>query len=63
MKIARTKSQKLKLIKQVAKKLNKANKQTYDTHNINHYTDSENYAKKYYGHLYDATTKMDADWD
>jgi len=63
MQVAKTKKQKLNLIRKVAKRLNKAKKQTYDTHNINHYTDSENYAKKYYGHLYNATIKMDADWD
>ena len=60
-----TKNQRLNLIRKVAKKYNKIKKElkSIDTHNINHYTDSESYAKKYYGHLYDATMKFDNDWD
>jgi len=60
-----TQKQRMNLIRKVAKKYNKVKKelQSVDTHNINHYTDSEDYAKRYYGHLYNATMKMDTDWD
>jgi hypothetical protein len=60
-----TQKQRINLIRKVAKKFNKTQKQlkSYYSHNINHYTDSNNYAKKYYGHLYNATMKMDTDWD
>lgn len=60
-----TKQERLSLIRKVANKYNKIKKElkSIDTHNINHYTDSEDYAKRYYGHLYNATMKMDNDWD
>jgi len=60
-----TKEERLSLIRKVANKYNKIKKElkSIDTHNINHYTDSEDYAKRYYGHLYNATMKMDKDWD
>jgi hypothetical protein len=60
-----TKQERLNLIRKVANKYNKIKKdlKSIDTHNINHYTDSEDYAKRYYGHLYNATMKMDKDWD
>jgi len=60
-----TKEERLSLIRKVANKYNKIKKdlKSIDTHNINHYTDSEDYAKRYYGHLYNATMKFDNDWD
>jgi hypothetical protein len=60
-----TQKQRINLIRKVAKKFNKTQKQlkSYDSHNVNHYTDSNDYAKKYYGHLYNATMKMDNDWN
>lgn len=60
-----TKEERLSLIRKVANKYNKIKKdlKSIDTHNINHYTDSEDYAKRYYGHLYNATMKMDNDWN
>ena len=31
--------------------------------NFNHYTDSEKYAKQYYGDVYSDTTKFDNEWN
>lgn len=31
--------------------------------NYNHYTDSDKYAKKYYGDIYSQTTRFDNEWN
>ena len=73
--IAKTNSQRKRLIKQMAKEYGiwvpkptrkirrpKMSKEL-DTHNINHYTDSSKYADQFYGDAVRDTKNMDNDWN